>query len=73
MLIATGLAAALLVAIHLLIGRMTFLNVMPRSLWLSFAGGCAVAYVFVYLLPRIANEGAQLLGLPGADLVRYPV
>lgn len=73
MLVATGVAAALLVVIHLFIGKLKFLNVMPRSLWLSFAGGCAVAYVFAYLLPRIAGEQANLLGLPGAGLVRNPV
>lgn len=73
MLVVTGIAAALFVAIHLFIGKLKFLNVMPRSLWLSFAGGCAVAYVFAYLLPRIAGEHAALLDLPGMGLVRNPI
>ena len=52
---------ALLVALsfsaaHLFGGRLTFLDVTPRSIWLSIAGGVSVAYVFVHLLPEIAEH-----------------
>ena len=51
----TSAAIALLfVAIHLFIGRLRKLDVTPRSGWLSFAGGTAVAYVFLHVLPEIA-------------------
>jgi hypothetical protein len=40
--------------IHLFIGRMHVLSVTPRSRWLSAAGGVAVAYVFLHLLPELA-------------------
>ena len=45
-----------LAAIHLYSGRMRFLDVLPRSRWLSVAGGISVAYVFVHLLPDLAEE-----------------
>ena len=52
----TALLAAGLSVIHLYSGRMRFLDVLPRSRWLSAAGGVSVAYVFVHLLPDLAEE-----------------
>lgn len=52
----TALLAVGLAAIHLYSGRMRFLDVLPRSRWLSVAGGISVAYVFVHLLPDLAEE-----------------
>jgi len=52
----SALLAAGLAAIHLFSGRMRFLAVLPRSRWLSAAGGISVAYVFVHLLPDLAGE-----------------
>ena len=40
--------------IHLFIGKLHFLDVVPRSRWLSFAGGVAVAYVFLHILPELS-------------------
>jgi zinc transporter ZupT len=55
------LAAALaLAAVHLVAGYLRFLDVIPRSRWLSFAGGVSVAYVFVALLPEISTAHANL-------------
>lgn len=54
--------------IHLLIGRLRFLDVVPRSRWLSFAGGVAVAYVFLHILPELSGHQqtfAEGLGLSG--------
>lgn len=47
------LAAAVMTAVHLAAGRLRFLDVIPRSRWLSVAGGVSVAYVFVRLLPEL--------------------
>ncbi|ODM41582.1 hypothetical protein [Cereibacter johrii] len=51
------LIAALLAAglglIHIFIGRLGFLGLLPRSIWLSAAGGVAVAYVFLHILPEL--------------------
>lgn len=52
---ASGLAA-----VHLLAGRLRFLNVIPRSRWLSISGGVAVAYVFVHILPEIQSAGTTI-------------
>lgn len=51
----TGLVAALFLLVHLFAGRLRFQTV-PRSIWLSAAGGVSVAYVFVHLLPELAEH-----------------
>jgi hypothetical protein len=51
-------AVAALSTVHLTIGRLTFLRMIPRSQWLSLAGGVSVAYVFVRLLPDLARGQA---------------
>ncbi len=66
MIIWTGLCAVAFALIHLLIGRLTFLDVVPRSRWLSFAGGIAVSYVFLHILPELSSHRdtfAEGLGL----------
>jgi hypothetical protein len=52
------IAALVLAALHLLAGRLRFLGGTPRSIYLSLAGGVSVAYVFVHLLPELA-EGQE--------------
>jgi hypothetical protein len=54
-----GLAAGL-AAVHLLAGRLWFLDGIPRSRALSFAGGVSVAYVFVHLFPEVEATGTEL-------------
>ena len=49
-----GFAALLLALIHLFAEKFNF-NDIPRSKWLSFAGGVSVAYIFVHLLPELAE------------------
>jgi hypothetical protein len=51
--IALAAAVAVLAAIHIASNRLTFLDVIPRSRWLSLAGGVSVAYVFLRLLPEL--------------------
>ena len=50
------LLVAALAAVHPFSGRMRFLDASPRSRWLSAAGGVSVAYVFVHLLPDLAED-----------------
>lgn len=53
----SSLAAALALAlVHLSAGRLRFLDVIPRSRWLSFGSGISVAYVFVHVLPELADS-----------------
>lgn len=56
MILFSALLAVGLVAVHLFSGRLRFLDVFPRSRWLSAASGISVAYVFVHLLPDLAEE-----------------
>lgn len=59
-------SVVLFVLVHVFGGKLTFLSVTPRSVWLSAAGGVSVAYVFVHLLPDLAEyqetlqEGTRL-------------
>jgi hypothetical protein len=48
-------AATVLAVVHLLSGSLAALSRAPRSVWLSIGGGISIAYVFVHLLPELAN------------------
>jgi hypothetical protein len=52
----TFFAAFGLAILHVLAARLRFLNSAPRSIWLSGAGGISVAYVFLHLLPELAEH-----------------
>ncbi|WP_327051861.1 hypothetical protein [Halomicrococcus gelatinilyticus] len=52
--------AAVLAAVHVFVARLRSLTVVPRSVWLSMAGGASVAYVFVHILPELHRRGAVL-------------
>ena len=47
-------AIALFILVHLGVGRLS-LETVPRSRWLSFAGGMSVTYVFLQVLPQVAD------------------
>lgn len=53
-------SAGVLALGHLFAGKLRFLEGTPRSIWLSMAGGVSVAYVFMHLLPELA-EGQEVL------------
>ncbi|MDQ3890931.1 MAG: hypothetical protein M3312_10335 [Actinomycetota bacterium] len=53
-------AAAVLALIHVFAGKLRFLEGIPRSRWLSLAGGISVAYVFAKLLPELADAQQRL-------------
>lgn len=62
-----------LVLLHLFAGRLRFLHVVPRSRWLSTAGGASVAYVFLHLLPELAQAQSQIARLHHHALVEQGV
>ncbi|HEX2140112.1 MAG TPA: hypothetical protein VHG33_10410 [Woeseiaceae bacterium] len=67
MIVLTAICAAAFALIHLSIGRLHFVRVVPRNQWFSAAGGVAVAYVFLHILPELsALEGTLARGL-GTD------
>lgn len=55
-----GLLALGLAVVHLFASRLKFLGVVPRSRWLSMAGGASVAYVFLHLFPEMAASQQRL-------------
>ena len=74
MVVLTGLIALVFAAIHVFIGRLRWLDTMPRNRGLSFAGGVAVTYVFLHILPEIAThqrEFADEIGLTGMAVERW--
>lgn len=66
--IAAFLAVILLVLIHLYGGKLRFLERTPRSIWLSIAGGVSVAYIFVHLLPELAEGQEAVTEVTGEGL-----
>ncbi len=64
-----ALAVAILLAVlHLAAPRMRKLPFVPETATGSFGGGLAVAYVFLHLLPELA-EGNQAIGEALSDVV----
>lgn len=59
-LLAALAAAVVLALVHVATPALRFLDGTPRSVWLSVAGGVSVAYVFVHLLPELAEGERQL-------------
>lgn len=49
-----------LALIHFFGGRLRFLAGVPRSIWLSCAGGVSVAYVFLHLFPELSKGQEQV-------------
>lgn len=44
-----------LAVIHFLSNRIIVLKNIPRSIWLSIAGGASIAYIFLHLLPELST------------------
>lgn len=61
--------AVLLAVLHLAAPRIRRLPLVPEAATGSFAGGLAVAYVFLHLLPEIA-EGNEAIGAALSDVLR---
>lgn len=55
-----ALLIAGLILVHLAAGSLRFLEGIPRSRWLSLAGGVSVAYVFVHIFPELEKAQAQI-------------
>ncbi len=62
------LIALVLVALHVAAPRIRRLPLVPERVTGSFAGGLAVAYVFLHLLPELA-EGNEAIGEALSDVV----
>ncbi|WP_210272536.1 hypothetical protein [Chthonobacter rhizosphaerae] len=74
--IVTGIMALAFAAIHLLIGLARFIDVVPRSQWLSAAGGAAASYIFLHVLPELASHQETIreaFGTGRAEMAVYCV
>ena len=54
-------------AIHVFIRALKFIDVAPRSRWLSFSGGVAVAYVFLHVLPDLGAHQLAFVNETGLE------
>lgn len=50
----SALLAVGLAFVHLFSGKLRFLDITLRSIWLSMGSGVSVAYVFVHILPELS-------------------
>ena len=78
MVLATLLITLGYVAIHLWIGRLHLATSIPHKVWLSMAGGVAVAYVFMHILPDLAAHRESFaeglgLGMAAAETAVFAV
>lgn len=65
-------AGVLLALVHTLGGKLRFIEYVPRSKWLSAAGGVSVSYVFVHLLPELAESAETLAeAAPAPELTEH--
>jgi hypothetical protein len=60
------ISVILLSLVHVFVDRLRLLSEEKRNAWLSFSGGAAIAYVFVYLLPKLSH-GQNVLASAAAD------
>jgi zinc transporter ZupT len=65
----SALAALLLAITHLFAERLKF-SALPRSKWLSFAGGVSVSYIFVHILPEL-EEHQRVLSKALGEFLKY--
>ncbi|HEX7117709.1 MAG TPA: hypothetical protein VF212_02920 [Longimicrobiales bacterium] len=56
---AAFVAAVGLMAVQLLVGRLHLVEALPRRVWVSFAAGVSIAYIFVDLLPELFAKAGR--------------
>ena len=69
--VVVGISAVALAIVHLGAGKIRF-RTIPRSYWLSGAGGVSVAYVFVHVLPEL-EEGRAAVEETALGFLEYHV
>lgn len=69
----TIIAVVLLALVHLFGYRIRFIQGIPRSKWLSLAGGASIAYVFIHLLPELGEHQETLREVVEPGLWHEPI
>ncbi|MBO0349382.1 hypothetical protein J0895_09740 [Phormidium pseudopriestleyi FRX01] len=69
------LLAIALALIHICAGNLRVLETIPRSRWLSVAGGVSVAYVFIHIFPELSagQIAIEEANLPVLDYLEHHV
>lgn len=49
--------------VHLIASRLRFLHGIPRSIYLSIAGGASVSYIFLHLIPQLKEASEEIVFL----------
>ena len=62
-----------LALIHFFGGRLSFIGGIPRSIWLSAAGGASVAYIFLHLFPELSEGQEEIEELKMFDVARHQI
>ncbi len=57
--------------VHIFVGRFWFSRALERSGWLSLAGGISAAYVFIYVLPKLAAKHEVLMRARDTGVLGY--
>lgn len=57
-----------LILLHIFADKFKFLEGIPRSRWLSIAGGVSIAYVFLHLLPEVTAAERSIREASGGVL-----
>ncbi|HEV2612604.1 MAG TPA: hypothetical protein VGU61_20240 [Noviherbaspirillum sp.] len=57
-----------LILLHIFADKFKFLEGIPRSRWLSIAGGVSIAYVFLHLLPEVTAADRTIKEASGSLL-----
>lgn len=70
---AAAVATGALIALHLVAPRLRRLSLTPESVTASFAGGTAAAYVFLHILPELAEGNERVGELLEGDIVPTPL
>ncbi|GIV97879.1 MAG: hypothetical protein KatS3mg057_2536 [Herpetosiphonaceae bacterium] len=60
--------AGVLALVHVFAGKLRFLDVIPRSRWLSIAGGVSVAYVFMHIFPELSKAQRMVEEIGGLGI-----
>lgn len=62
-----------LALIHFFGSRLSVLGGIPRSIWLSAAGGVSVAYIFLHLFPELSEGQEHMEELQALSLLKHHI